>query len=441
MRRSIPIKAPLRRHGRLDGRTRPSAGQGRPLRRAACLLLPGLLAALIATAAGAVTVEGIRHWSAPHHTRVVIELSREVETRVHRHGRGGRVERLYLDLPGVRVPKRYAEPIEVKDGLLKTLRLVRNRPGLARFVIELQRYQRHRMVKLDVPHRIVVDVYDEAGATPGRAGTAGPKRTHRAGLPPANAPSAQQRATPPWGRGPMTVVIDPGHGGKDPGAVAHGIEEKDLVLRVGRELRRRLRERGFRVVMTRERDKTLGLEERTALAEAAGGDVFVSLHANAARRRGAAGIETYYLDDSHETHTLHVAARENGVSPQEVTTLSRRLTQFRIDALSHSSRLLASNIQRELVGEISQVYGAVNDLGVRKGPFQVLFLLSAPAALVEIGFLTNPGESRRMKTRLYRDIVAEQIARALSAYRRTQLLAPDPGAPGTSAAALQGQGR
>lgn len=423
MRRKIRMEAPLRRRGRLGGRTRPVAGQGRRFRRAACLLLPGLLTALVATAAGAVTVQGIRHWSHPHYTRVVIELSREVETRVHRHGRGGSVERLYLDLPGVRVPKRYAEPIEVKDGLLKTLRLARNRPGLARFVIELQRYQRHRMIKLDVPHRIVVDVYDEAAAKPVRAAAPGP---------PVQAAPAQRRAKP-RGPGSMTVVIDPGHGGKDPGAVAHGIKEKDLVLRVGRELRRRLRGRGFRVVMTRERDKTLGLEERTALAEAARGEIFISLHANAARRRGAAGIETYYLDNSHEAHTLRVAARENGVSPRELSSLSRRLAQFRINELSHSSRLLASNIQRELVGEISHVYGSVNDLGVRKGPFQVLFLLSAPAALVEMGFLTNPGEARRMNTRLYRDIVAEQIARALSDYRRTQVLAPGLGAPGTAA--------
>lgn len=375
----------------------------------------------------AVIVQDIRHWSHPHYTRVVIELSRDVETRVHRHGRGGRVERLYLDLPGVRVPKRYAEPIEVRDGLLKTLRLARNAPGRARFVIELQRYQRHRMLKLDIPHRIVVDVYDQAAAKPGRARKAGP----------AEVPPARQRAAE-QGRGRMTVVIDPGHGGKDPGAVAHGVKEKELTLRVGRELRRRLQGRGFRVVMTRERDKTLSLEARTALAEAARGDVFVSLHANAARRRGAAGIETYYLDNSHEAHTLRVAARENGVSPRALSSLSRRLAQFRIAELSHGSRLLASGIQRELVGEISRVYGSVNDLGVRKGPFQVLFLLSAPAALVEMGFLTNPGEARRMDTRLYRDIVAEQIARALSDYRRTQVLAPGTGAPGAAAAAFPG---
>jgi N-acetylmuramoyl-L-alanine amidase len=111
-----------------------------------------------------------------------------------------------------------------------------------------------------------------------------------------------------------TIVVDAGHGGSDPGAISpHGLREKDVTLAVALDLEQRLVARGFNVVMTRRRDATLSLEERTALAEGAGSDVFLSIHVNAAPRSSAHGIETYYLDRTHERHTLRVAARENGV--------------------------------------------------------------------------------------------------------------------------------
>jgi N-acetylmuramoyl-L-alanine amidase len=112
----------------------------------------------------------------------------------------------------------------------------------------------------------------------------------------------------------QTVVLDPGHGGNDPGAIGVGwLREKDVTLRLARSLKPKLEARGFSVVMTRNGDRTLSLEERTAIAENARGDVFVSLHANAAPRRGLHGIETYYPDENHERHSETVVARENGI--------------------------------------------------------------------------------------------------------------------------------
>jgi N-acetylmuramoyl-L-alanine amidase len=188
-------------------------------------------------------------------------------------------------------------------------------------------------------------------------------------------------------------------------------------VEVAIELERRLRGRGFEVVMTRRRDVFVSLEERTALAEGAGGDVFVSVHVNAAPRRSASGIETYYLDRSHERHTLRVAARENGVPPSHLDPLQRAVAGLRVGEVSGHSQELAATVHRGIVSGVREVFGSVQDLGVKQGPFHVLFLSAAPSILVEMGFLTNRGDARRLESKLYRAVLAEQIARGLSRYR------------------------
>jgi len=361
---------------------------------------------------GLADLVAIRHWSYPDYTRVVLELERPVRTRV-RHlpadAAAGRPERLYLDLPGVWVGRRYARAIPVRDGLLQGIRLGQHTLRDSRLVIDLQRYAHHRLFALSAPDRIVVDVYGS--------------RHNRA--------TASGRPFPPLVVHPVhTVVVDPGHGGRDPGAIGiSGLREEEVTLELARELRRRLEDRGFRVLMTRDGDETVSLEERTARAEGAGADVFVSLHANASRRRGAWGIETYILDASHERHALQVAARESGVRPDQLDALQRAMAELRVGELSHYSSELARQVQAEVVTGVRKVFGSARDLGVKPGPFHVLFLSGAPSILVEVGFLTNRQEARRLRSRFYRAVVAERIARALSRYRSHRALQLAGGAP------------
>jgi N-acetylmuramoyl-L-alanine amidase len=176
--------------------------------------------------------------------------------------------------------------------------------------------------------------------------------------------------------------------------------------------------RGFRVALTRDSDKTVSLEERTALAEGVGGDVFVSLHTNAATRRVARGIETYYLDKSHERHSLRVAARENGVPAHRLNELQRVVAQLRVSEVSVHSALLAKTVHEEVIAGVRATHGSVEDLGVKRGPFHVLFLSNMPAILLEAGFLTNRADAGRLRSDFYIDVLAEQISRALSSYRR-----------------------
>jgi N-acetylmuramoyl-L-alanine amidase len=356
--------------------------------------------------AGLGDVRHVRHWSYAGYTRVVIETTSPVRTRVERlaaDSSAHRPERLYVDLSGVWVGTRFAAPIAVEDGLLDAVRVGQYTRSATRVVLDLERYDHHRLLHLSGPPCVVIDVFGPRPGSPARDGAA---------------PSTQPgpRLAPDL-RPIRTVVVDPGHGGHDPGAAAGGLQEKDVTLRIARALRPRLEALGFRAVLTRDGDATLSLEERTAIAEGALGDLFLSIHANAAPHRQLQGIETYYLDKSHERHTLRVAAAENGVAPAELDPLQRTLASFRASTASEQSADLALAVHREIVGGLQGRYRSVRDLGVKTGPFYVLFLSSMPAILVESGFLTHAEEARRLGSEAYTDLVADRIARGVARYR------------------------
>jgi N-acetylmuramoyl-L-alanine amidase len=381
---------------------RPAA---RPARALGAALLAALGPALLGVARppGLGDVVAVRHWSYPEYTRVVVELSRPVATEVRRlpADRGaGRPERLYLDLEGVWVGRVPAEGIPVGDGLLRDVRLGQNTLRRTRVVIDLERYESHRLITLAHPDRVVIDVYGPRGE-PGPPGS----------------PTGRRLRLPAALRPVRTVVIDPGHGGRDPGAIGvGGLREKDVTLRLARGLGRELSARGFRVVYTREDDRTIGLEERTAIAESVSGDVFVSVHANAARRRSVHGIETYYLNEDHERHSLNLAARENGIPRGQVNALQHTLARLQMEEIMPHSQRLARMVQDRMVNGLPR-RKRPGDLGVKKGPFYVLFLSNMPAILIEAGFLTNRDEAARLRDPAYLELLSAQIAEGLDRYR------------------------
>ena len=322
-------------------------------------------------------VQDVRYWSYPDYTRVVVELSRSVGrpkvVELAADASARLPDRLYVDLEGIWVGLRYEDGIPVKDGLLQGLRLGQNTRKKSRLVIDLEHYDRRRVRILQSPHRVVVDVYGPRAA-PEPLSWRRPKGVRD--------PSVKR--LPANMRPVRTVVIDPGHGGRDPGAIGlGGLREKDVNLRLSLILAKKLRAEGFDVVLTRKRDRDLDLEQRTVIAESRNADLFISIHANASRRKATQGIETYYLDENHDRHALDVAARENKVPRSEVNTLQRTLAAFRVQELSNDSRRLAAAVHAELVGGLGKKYRGVEDLGVKKGPFYVLFLSSIPSILVE----------------------------------------------------------
>jgi N-acetylmuramoyl-L-alanine amidase len=379
---------------------------GRVLRTAFLCVL-GLALLGVKRPQGLGDVIEVRHWSYPGYTRVVVELNRSVHTEVRRLAAdpaAQRPERLYLDLAGVWVGRSYEEGVDVSDGLLQGVRLGQFTLQTTRVVLDLERYQRHRLLELSHPHRVVIDVYGPEGDPEPERWTEQAKRGDLGPL--------------PTGMRPVhTVVVDAGHGGRDPGAIGvGGLREKDVTLKLARLVGTRLEKKGFEVVYTRDKDRTLSLEERTAIAESVRGDLFVSLHANAARRRSVHGIETYYLDQDHNRHTLNLAARENGIKRNQVNELQHILAKLHIEELSPHSQRLAALVQRQMVMGVPGRERPL-DLGVKRGPFHVLFLSNMPAILVEAGFLTNRSDAKLLRDTTYVEALADQIVTGVEEYR------------------------
>lgn len=241
-----------------------------------------------------------------------------------------------------------------------------------------------------------------------------------------------------------TVVLDAGHGGDDEGARgAHGVVEKELVLDVARRVRALLRDAGLRVVLTRDRDAYVPLEQRTTIANQARGDLFISIHANAAPARAARGIETFFLSlEASDDAARQVAARENAAF-RDLTVPAVAGDDPLVSILGD---LAASELMQEsdefarlAQSEVSSLDGAPSR-GVKQAPFVVLMGLEMPAALVEIGFVTNPHDARALATEDQRDRIAAALARAVQEFGRRydarrgiRLPAQEPAAPERSA--------
>ncbi len=213
--------------------------------------------------------------------------------------------------------------------------------------------------------------------------------------------------------------MDAGHGGHDPGAIGPTrVREKDVTLAIATRLARRLRAAGFDVVLTRKDDRYLALEERTGIANAARGDLFVSVHANANPRRARAGVETYFLNVADDRYAARLAARENGLDPgaEGRAEVQRILTDFEAKSSATASRKLALGVQRELCSTLRGRYGEVHDLGVKSALFYVLLGARMPAVLVETAFISNRAEEKRLASGSYQDEVAGAIAKAVAGF-------------------------
>jgi N-acetylmuramoyl-L-alanine amidase len=241
----------------------------------------------------------------------------------------------------------------------------------------------------------------------------------------ARAPAPENRSTTPAAdrAGEPLVMIDPGHGGYDPGTEsAGGVEEKDLALQIALRLRMTLAARGVRVAMTRTSDRFIPLAERTALANRAGADLFVSIHLNSSPNRETTGIEVYYLNNTTDRATIRLARMENGgggapYGARGGANLNYILADLRQQYKAAESASLARMIDAQAVADLDGELGLnVNSLGARKGPFWVLVGAQMPAVLVECGFLSNPGEADRLASGQYQEVLAGAMADAIVHY-------------------------
>jgi N-acetylmuramoyl-L-alanine amidase len=220
------------------------------------------------------------------------------------------------------------------------------------------------------------------------------------------------------GLGISRVVIDPGHGGYDPGAKGKGVTEAEIVLDVALRLEELLRKaQGFDVILTRRTDEFIPLPERTAIANREGADLFLSIHANASPNGQARGVETYFLNFANTLTAAAVAARENAASGQAMAALPDFVKAIALNNKLDESRDFATHVQRAMVTRLKTTNTAIRDLGIKQAPFVVLIGAAMPSVLAEISFVTNAQEAKLLKGSVYRQRIAESLFNAIRKYQ------------------------
>ena len=220
------------------------------------------------------------------------------------------------------------------------------------------------------------------------------------------------------GLGVSRIVIDPGHGGHDPGAMGKGVTEAELVLDIALRLEKLLQKaEGVEVILTRRTDEFIPLPERTAIANREGADLFLSIHANASANGQARGVETYFLNFANNLTAAAVAARENAASGQVMGALPDFVRAIALNNKLDESRDFATHVQRAMVARLKTSNKTLRDLGVKQAPFVVLIGAAMPSVLAEISFVTNPQEAKLLKGNPYRQRIAESLFNAIRKYQ------------------------
>ena len=480
-------------------------------------------------------VRGIRHWSNPEYSRVVIDLDQKTNfysNLLEDRSGSGKPPRLYIDLFTSLVEERNCKPVIVDDGILHGFRAGQFTPDSVRVVLDIDGLRTYRVFPMQNPFRIVVDITGGApGTAPAPAAapvtdgapiasspvatvplhspaiaesepssmkaassakptpTAPPAHytpesvpeliplpafTHEStqypppspasspssgSLPPVapsaspapfsgaaveTAPAAARvaarsaRPSPVAARTPVTsaptgkpslarqlglgvrrVVIDAGHGAHDPGASGiGGLKEKDVTLDLALRVRDILQAAGYETVLTRDHDVYLPLEERTALANTARGDLFLSLHCNSSDAGNLSGVETYFLNLASNVRSMQTAARENSMAIGNMSDLQQIVREIQNSKMDESSQF-AARVQRSLHDALHRKFPDTKNLGVKQAPFYVLIGAQMPSILAEVSFINNRTEGRRLADPAYRQLIAQALVDGVKRYVRT----------------------
>jgi N-acetylmuramoyl-L-alanine amidase len=348
---------------------------------------PVVVPSAVPRPAGPVSVTRIERYGAKDAARVVVHLSAPAQFQVTTlEASPGAPPRIVVDLPNVTYGGERAFTV---GGLVERLRIGAE-SARTRVVVDLASPAYRKVFYLPEPFRLVIDVAKSAPLAAGQ-GTRSVRR----------------------------VVLDPGHGGHDPGAAGpSGLKEKDVTLDIAHRAAPLLaRELGVSTLLTRDGDVFVALDERTARANAFGADLLISIHCNASEDGGGHGVMTFVLDESPDSMAARVAARENAASTQAGSELAAALSQFLDRGTLARSEHFAGLLQRSTIASLGQRYPDVPDLGVRRAGFYVLAGAAMPAVLFESSFISNLRGEVRLNTADYRGKLADGIVNAVRAYQ------------------------
>jgi N-acetylmuramoyl-L-alanine amidase len=401
---------------------------------------------------GTVTIKDIKRTALPDGVRVSIEMDGE---SLYRSERLENPRRVFFDLKSTRTSVSLQDAtIRSGDDIVREIRLGRHPNNTTRIVMDLEAVESYSVFTLYNPFRLVVDFRRSASAARPTTPSAPPASSQpntradapryastdtkavpvaKDPLPLIPRPAQPELITPTLpaanangqfsiarqlGLGISRIVLDAGHGGHDPGARANGLNEAELVLDVTLRLRALLEKQpGIEVTLTRDNDVFIPLEERTAIANRTGADLFLSIHANASRNSKARGVETYFLNFASNPEAEALAARENVGSGKSMHSLPEIVRAIALNNKIDESRDFAEMVQRAMVRRLTPKNATVKDLGVKQAPFVVLIGAGMPSVLAEISFVTNKQESALLKTGAYRQQIAESLFDAIVRYQ------------------------
>ncbi|HEV2205657.1 MAG TPA: N-acetylmuramoyl-L-alanine amidase [Candidatus Acidoferrales bacterium] len=413
-------------------------------------------------------VESVQALNGVDHTRIIVRLN---DTVTFDSAHLPSPDRIYFDLHQARVSSRmHGDSVDFQSGLLKSMRVGQNKPDVVRIVLDAAGTRDYSAALVGKPYRLIIDLRATkqsvpdaaqqttltaaAGAQPATspapgasvpvvrvaaetvtvkadklapkvaerlAGTSGPRMSASITPPPEPKPTRDggRSLSRELGLKISRIVIDPGHGGHDTGTIGpHGLMEKDVcldvALRLGRIIEKNLP--GAQVIYTRKDDRFIPLEERTAIANNAKADLFISIHANSSRDHYARGVETYYLNFATSPEAMEVATRENAYSTESIHDLQTLIQKIARNDKIQESKELAGDIQSALSHRLELVSASEHNRGVKRAPFVVLIGANVPSVLCEISFLSNPTDERLLRQPAQRQRIALGIYRGVASY-------------------------
>lgn len=399
----------------------------------------------------------VKYWSSDNYTRVVIMASDPVNYQeVLLEETKNTPRRLYIDFKKSYIEPQYRSPVPIEDGLLRRIRTGQFSPDTVRVVLDIESIDNYKLYNLPDPFRVVIDVQGkekELGLSPPvplltslkkiklpqetekntaivilrdtkKIAVARPAKSNDVKIDVSPAAASSPTETTPLslaqqlGLGVKKIVIDPGHGGKDPGAMAFGIKEKDIVLDIAKKLAPILeKELQCEVLLTRNEDVFISLEERTAIANTENADLFVSLHINAHPSAKVRGLETYYLNLSTNAEAMRVAARENATSTHQMSDLQDILSDIMKNSKISESSRLAQQVHNSILSKAANNgFADIKNLGVKQAPFYVLIGAAMPAILIEIAFISNEEDVQNLQNAGFVHMLTQEIASGIRAY-------------------------
>lgn len=356
-----------------------------------------------------IVVQDLRVRATPAYTRLVLDLQ-GTPTFTQREQKNP--DRVTIELQNAVLGKQALAKI-AEHVLPGEIAIAQANPRSVTVSFTTKTVRDYKLLPLTAPPRLAVDLFHRVGEE---------DLSEEDEPPVPAAPAASTKpvsiARTPFTKPVRTIVVDAGHGGKDPGAIGRsGLAEKDITLQVARQLRELIAKRlGTHVLMTRERDVFVELEDRAKFANRSDADLFISIHVNSHPQRATKGLEVYHFGQASDRRALEVAARENGTPLNQTGAgvqffLADLLTSKKIE----ESQDLAWWTKKEMVASLNDHYDVV-DHGVKTAPFYVLRFTSMPSILTEIAFITNPTEERLMQREAFLSRMAEAIFEGVRAF-------------------------